>query len=776
MPLYTEIESIHHNKILFYNNMFDEVDHSLNNFTDIENNYHQNHQYNNFINQFVEMNSSLNNNPMNSNHLSLQSSIHNNSKKFHENPMYPNGYNNNLIQDNLPQNYHPNNIEQYEHSYKTSNTQESELLDRNDIQNDLQNELNNDLQDSIQNEIHGHELHDSIQNEVSFLMGNDSFSQTESSSYLWNQQSVLANDLRKNFLSPDEQFLVDSSNLMGISNSNDSITINNKTHPISNKTDGSEYWYKDLLESIHQMEEYNKICSYCSSERFQILNRHQTSKKKSGTISTIMNIVQFLENMNNKSTEKSHFDEPHLINFTQINKENYESLYSKFLWIEREIESLKSILLKCFTHSNNNVNTIINFFTIIEEKLILIKSKLIQSRIDQSGSNGFNFLLNKSGPVQCPLFREIPKNSLESTKLESEQYIKTRSIMSEIDLNDVIAAHKINERKERIGRGLTYKSNDASYKTRDKFSIYQSPDDVRGNYKEMQRRWKEHFFPQIAHPSSIQYMEIDTESNHESSNDISSQSPPTPHRSEHDNEFNNRKRKKNLDFFSINLQNNPKRQKRSDESEYSRVQILKAKQLSRAEYLNKIKEQFKQIKESNQSIDEKSKHDIDNQGYEDIQNIQYNKSNSSLSNKSNVPYAKSTKIKTNRYKSLGANKIYYKEDMELNDYNEQLNSEDLDQNDNEFDNQNSKSFREKKPKEVVSFLTATIDVLKEEKRPLSIEEISHIILSRGLVTSKGKTPQQTIAARCYTYIKKMRGESLIKKVQPGVFQYIERNI
>ncbi len=50
----------------------------------------------------------------------------------------------------------------------------------------------------------------------------------------------------------------------------------------------------------------------------------------------------------------------------------------------------------------------------------------------------------------------------------------------------------------------------------------------------------------------------------------------------------------------------------------------------------------------------------------------------------------------------------------------------------------------------MDFKEAAYNVLKKEKRPLSIKEITQIVLKAGLIKSIGKTPIATIGSMIYT--------------------------
>lgn len=69
----------------------------------------------------------------------------------------------------------------------------------------------------------------------------------------------------------------------------------------------------------------------------------------------------------------------------------------------------------------------------------------------------------------------------------------------------------------------------------------------------------------------------------------------------------------------------------------------------------------------------------------------------------------------------------------------------------------------------MDFKEATYNVLKKEKRPLSVREITQIALKTGLIKSVGKTPSATMGAMVYTDIKQKGGKSIFVKVKRGLF-------
>jgi len=68
------------------------------------------------------------------------------------------------------------------------------------------------------------------------------------------------------------------------------------------------------------------------------------------------------------------------------------------------------------------------------------------------------------------------------------------------------------------------------------------------------------------------------------------------------------------------------------------------------------------------------------------------------------------------------------------------------------------------------FKSAIIEVLKKEKKPLRVSEITKKVFERKLVKSKGKTPEETISARLNEDIRKNGKNSRFIKVKSGVFK------
>ena len=69
----------------------------------------------------------------------------------------------------------------------------------------------------------------------------------------------------------------------------------------------------------------------------------------------------------------------------------------------------------------------------------------------------------------------------------------------------------------------------------------------------------------------------------------------------------------------------------------------------------------------------------------------------------------------------------------------------------------------------MDFKEAAYKVLLDEKRPLSVKEITKIALIKKIILSSGKTPNTTMGALIYTDIKQKREKSLFNKVKRGLF-------
>ena len=67
------------------------------------------------------------------------------------------------------------------------------------------------------------------------------------------------------------------------------------------------------------------------------------------------------------------------------------------------------------------------------------------------------------------------------------------------------------------------------------------------------------------------------------------------------------------------------------------------------------------------------------------------------------------------------------------------------------------------------FLRAAYDVLKRERRPMSPEDITQLALSKGLLSSAGKTPAFSMKARLSTEIVRHGRRSQFMRTDAGLF-------
>jgi len=85
----------------------------------------------------------------------------------------------------------------------------------------------------------------------------------------------------------------------------------------------------------------------------------------------------------------------------------------------------------------------------------------------------------------------------------------------------------------------------------------------------------------------------------------------------------------------------------------------------------------------------------------------------------------------------------------------------------------------------VSFLAAAREILREAKEPMTSKELIAQAIKRGLVSSNGRTPDATMAARLYTFVlrnpaadirklsKKKKGNQRAKRGSVR-WEYVER--
>jgi len=75
-----------------------------------------------------------------------------------------------------------------------------------------------------------------------------------------------------------------------------------------------------------------------------------------------------------------------------------------------------------------------------------------------------------------------------------------------------------------------------------------------------------------------------------------------------------------------------------------------------------------------------------------------------------------------------------------------------------------------------TFLDAAFEVLEQEGRPLNHHEITRLALDRDLLTTSGKTPEQTMSARLYGEINAHGDESTFILVEPQTFFFRDNKL
>lgn len=71
----------------------------------------------------------------------------------------------------------------------------------------------------------------------------------------------------------------------------------------------------------------------------------------------------------------------------------------------------------------------------------------------------------------------------------------------------------------------------------------------------------------------------------------------------------------------------------------------------------------------------------------------------------------------------------------------------------------------------MNFLDAAYEILKQAKKPLSYAEITARALAKGLISTKGQTPESTMGSRLYTDVKEPG--SRFQQIGRGVFSLVE---
>jgi hypothetical protein len=67
----------------------------------------------------------------------------------------------------------------------------------------------------------------------------------------------------------------------------------------------------------------------------------------------------------------------------------------------------------------------------------------------------------------------------------------------------------------------------------------------------------------------------------------------------------------------------------------------------------------------------------------------------------------------------------------------------------------------------MTFLQAAVAILRESSQPMTAQELAAAALSRGLMSTRGKTPEASIAAGLYLQVKRQPSGPLFRVADPG---------
>jgi hypothetical protein len=68
----------------------------------------------------------------------------------------------------------------------------------------------------------------------------------------------------------------------------------------------------------------------------------------------------------------------------------------------------------------------------------------------------------------------------------------------------------------------------------------------------------------------------------------------------------------------------------------------------------------------------------------------------------------------------------------------------------------------------MTLLEAARKILREQRRPMTAQEVIDEALQRGLITTHGKTPAASLAAKLYTHVSRQTNSDIRKVSEPGV--------
>jgi hypothetical protein len=76
----------------------------------------------------------------------------------------------------------------------------------------------------------------------------------------------------------------------------------------------------------------------------------------------------------------------------------------------------------------------------------------------------------------------------------------------------------------------------------------------------------------------------------------------------------------------------------------------------------------------------------------------------------------------------------------------------------------------------MDFLAAAIEILRSNRRPMTVAEITSEAMSRGLLKSAGKTPAATMSARLYTHVRDADVQRVRRVFEPGTMRAVRGTV
>ena len=67
----------------------------------------------------------------------------------------------------------------------------------------------------------------------------------------------------------------------------------------------------------------------------------------------------------------------------------------------------------------------------------------------------------------------------------------------------------------------------------------------------------------------------------------------------------------------------------------------------------------------------------------------------------------------------------------------------------------------------MTYRDAALAILRSARRPMTTREITDAALKKGLITTDGKTPEATMSAVLYRYVRDVKGALIRREFTPG---------